>query len=68
MLEVVYTGKRVGHMLSGKAFSRAVRGHLLIDAALSTILTFSALRLPLPLTQECPDAEEAAGWALQASD
>lgn len=36
VLEVVYASNTVGHMLSGKAVSRAVRGHLLVDAALNT--------------------------------
>jgi len=48
LLEVVYAGNTVGHMLSGKAVSRAVRGHLLVDAALNTMVTSSALNIDLP--------------------
>lgn len=54
VLETVYARNAVGHMLSGKALSRAVRGHLLVDAALNTILTCKALGkdLPTPLQIE----------------
>ena len=34
------------HILNGKAYSRAVRAHLLMDAALSAILTSGAFDLP----------------------
>ena len=36
------------YMLTGKAISRAVRGHILIDAALNTILVAKAYYIPLP--------------------
>ena len=35
-------------MLTGKAISRAVRGHMLIDAALNTIHVAKAYHIPLP--------------------
>ena len=35
-------------MLTGKAISRAVRGHMLVDAALNTILVAKAYHIPLP--------------------
>ena len=38
VLEHVYAPNTVPHLLSGKAIARAVRGHLLIDAALHAIL------------------------------
>ena len=38
ILEVVYGENAVIHMLSGKAYSRAMRGHLIVDQALSSIL------------------------------
>ena len=47
VLEVVYARNAVKHMLSGKAISRAVRGHLLVDAALNTILVANAYNLPI---------------------
>lgn len=36
LLGVVYAGNTVCHMMSGKAVSRAVHGHMLVDAALNT--------------------------------
>ena len=38
LLATVYAPNTTGHMLSGKAISRAVRGHLLVNDALSNIL------------------------------
>ena len=38
MLELIYAKDTVPYMLSGKAISRAIRGHLLIDAVLHAIL------------------------------
>ena len=35
LLELVYAHNAVGHMVSGKAISRAVRVHLLVDLALN---------------------------------
>ena len=54
LLEVVFTGNAVRHMLTGKAISRAVRGHMLVDAALNTILVSKAYHIPLP-TKETDD-------------
>ena len=48
LLEVVFTGNAVRHMLPGKAISSAVRGHMLVDAALNTILVAKAYHIPLP--------------------
>lgn len=42
LLEVVYASNATRHMLTGKAVSRAVRGHMLVDAALHTILVEKA--------------------------
>ena len=44
--ELVYAENVVVHILNGKAYSRAVRAHLLMDAALSAILTSGAFDLP----------------------
>ena len=38
LLECIYASNAVGHMMSGKAISRAVRGHLLVSGALNAIL------------------------------
>ena len=45
-------------MLSGKAVSRALRGHLLVDAALHTILLADAYNVPLPLEDDSNKPEE----------
>ena len=37
-MEQIYAKDTVPHMLSGKAIARAIRAHLLIDAALHAIL------------------------------
>ena len=42
-------------MLTGKAVSRAVRGHLLVDAALNTILVADTYNVPVPTKQEADD-------------
>ena len=38
LLELIYAPNALEYMLSGKAVSRAVRGHLIIDAALDGLL------------------------------
>lgn len=48
MIAQVYAEGSVDHMLSGKAVSRAVRGHLLVDSALNILSTSAALQLPIP--------------------
>ena len=58
LLETVYAGNSVKHMLSGKAVSRAIRGHLLVFSALNTVLVTNAYNLPLP---EFPDSDEESG-------
>ena len=57
VLEDVYASNAVGHILSEKAFSRALRGHFLIDAALNTMLAASAYNLPLPLNRQDEDGD-----------
>lgn len=48
VLQVIYADNAVGHILSGKAVSRAVRGHLLVDAGLNALLIAQALSLDIP--------------------
>ena len=43
VLETVYSPNAVVHMLTGKAVSRAVRGHFMVDTALHTLILSSAL-------------------------
>ena len=38
ILEIIYASNAVPHMLSGKAVARAIRGHLLVDVALHSLL------------------------------
>ena len=52
LLEMTYASNAVDHMLSGKAVSRAVRGHLIIDAALNALLYSSALGIPITRIQQ----------------
>ena len=58
LLEVVFAGNTVRHMLTGKAISRAVRGHMLVDAALNSILVAKAYNIPLP-TKETYEPKQA---------
>ncbi|GFS26848.1 hypothetical protein ElyMa_007067800 [Elysia marginata] len=54
VLQVVYGSNTVTHMLSGKAISRAIRGHLLVDAALNAMLTAKAFGLHLSAPGSIP--------------
>ena len=47
LLELVFASNTTAHMMSGKAVSRAIRGHLLIDAALNAILTSQAFQVDI---------------------
>ena len=47
LLEVIYVPSAVMHIMSGKAFSRARREHLIVDAALHTILASHACGSPI---------------------
>ncbi len=48
VLQVAYADNAVTHMLSGKAIARAIRGHLLVYAALYAMIASHALGIPLP--------------------
>lgn len=54
VLELVYAKNTVPHILSGKAVARAIRGHLLVDAALNALLVSDAFDLPLHV-ENMPD-------------
>ena len=58
LLEVVYAENAVKHILSGKAIARAVRGHLMVHAALNAMLTANAYNIPLPSLPD--DTEDTA--------
>lgn len=59
VLEVVYAENAVKHILSGKAIARAIRGHLMVYAALSTMLTANAYNMTLPNKGECHDLHQS---------
>ena len=65
LLEVVYANNAVGHMLSGKAVSRAVRGHLLVDAALNAMVTSGALNKQLQISLNIHVTVAAGGWMVE---
>ena len=72
VLELVYATNAVGHMLSGKALARAVRGHFLVDSVLNALLVNITFGSPLPATIEL-DTETGVNLAdkegeLNASD
>ena len=58
ILELVYAPNAVVHMLTGKAIVRAVRAHLLVDAALNGLLLSKALGVPLLSQSNSKDGEE----------
>ena len=55
LLELMYASNPVVHMLTGKAIARAVRGHLIVDAALNALLLAKTFNVPLP---ECTVNED----------
>ena len=60
ILELVYAPNAVIHMLTGKAISRAVRGHLLVDSALNGLLLSDALGVPLSQSNHSEEEAEEA--------
>ena len=57
LLELIYASNAVVHMFSGKAIARAVRGHLIVDAALNALLLAKIFGVPLPGSSESEDVE-----------
>ena len=51
LLELIYASNAVDHILTGKAIARAVRAHLIVDAALNALLYSAALGVPIPQLQ-----------------
>ncbi|CAH3177828.1 unnamed protein product [Porites lobata] len=51
LLELIYASNAVDHILTGKAIARAVRAHLIVDAALNAPLYSAALGVPIPQHQ-----------------
>ena len=47
VFELIYGHNAVVHMLAGKAIARAVRAHLIVDAALNALVLSNAMNIPL---------------------
>ena len=52
---MIYAPNAVKHILTGKAIARAVRAHLLVDAAVNTLIVSKALKVPIPGVQDKSD-------------
>ena len=52
---MVYASNATDHMLAGKAVSRAVQGHVLVDVALNTLLVDNAYDIALPSARNTDD-------------
>ena len=66
-LELILGPNAVIHMLSGKAYDRAVRRHLLVDAALNALLTANSFKLSaLLIHHQYTDQDEEQGEMLEA--
>jgi len=62
-MENVYASNAVSHMMSGKAGSRAMRGHLLVNTALNTLVIEKAVGIQYQKNREQSEAlqeEDAA--------
>lgn len=67
LLEVVYSPNTVTHILSGKAVARAVRGHMLVDAALNSMVAAKTFNTSLPkVNKTSGPADPGSCW--QAED
>ena len=51
-MELVYAPNAVVHILSGKAYTREVRAHLLVGAALNALLLADAFQVPQILVHQ----------------
>lgn len=58
VLEQIYDSNTIIHMLSGKALSRARRGHMFVDAALNILTITEVLKIPLPCQWITPTRQE----------
>ena len=52
LLEKVCASNTVTYVLTGKAYERAVCGHLLVEAGLNTMLTATALGISSPTASQ----------------
>ena len=49
---MIYAPNAVEHILTGKATARAVCAHLLVDAAVNTLIVSKVLNMPIPGLQD----------------
>ena len=52
LLEVIFAGNTVAHILSGKAVARAIRDHLLLESVLHTLLLCNVFETKLSLSSD----------------
>ena len=55
LLQVIYASNTVDLILSGKAVSRAVRGHCIVDASFHSLLAAKVIGVTLPAENTDPD-------------
>ncbi|CAC5377772.1 unnamed protein product [Mytilus coruscus] len=58
IFETVYASTAVSHMLSGKAIARAVRGHFLVDTALTALILSNIYGIPVPKIEVSSEENE----------
>ena len=75
LFEIIYARKAVKQIMSGKAISRAVCAHLLLDAVLNGLLLYTLVDVPLPCAAgveqddaESPDKTPCTNSDLIAAD
>ena len=68
VLQTIYASNAVVHILRGKAISRAIRAHFIVDASLDAILSADAMDINLFLTISENDSEEDSQDNLQLED
>ena len=52
--QLIYAPNAVMHMPTGKAISRAVRGHLIVDAVPSALMLAKTFNVSLPRSSDDP--------------
>lgn len=60
VFETIYAPNAVVHMMSGKAISRAVRAHLIVDAALNALMLNLIFNVPLPVNDKGLELTDSA--------
>ena len=69
ILETTYAPNSVMHMPNGKVISRALRGHMLVFAALNTIVASAALAIPIKFPESLDNQpSEAVNEQLEIPD